>query len=120
MSWPTRRGWRLGSGLVLFTYVALHLANHALGLVSVAASDDRERVLVKVKKSAGAGDESEARVALAAIARSENTAIAPRAPMAPANAPAARLLNVMMSVTIPKSPARMRPRMWSGARRCRP
>lgn len=37
------------------------------GLVSVAASDDRERVLVKVKKSAGAGDESEARVALAAI-----------------------------------------------------
>ena len=37
MSWPTRRGWRLGSGLVLFTYVALHLANHALGLVSVAA-----------------------------------------------------------------------------------
>jgi len=39
MTWPTRRGWRLGSGLVLFTYVALHLANHALGLVSVDAAE---------------------------------------------------------------------------------
>jgi adenylate cyclase len=30
---------RLASGLVLFTYVATHLANHALGLVSLAAME---------------------------------------------------------------------------------
>ena len=36
---PTRRGLRLGSGLVLFAYIAAHLANHALGLVSVAAAE---------------------------------------------------------------------------------
>jgi adenylate cyclase len=35
----TRRAWRLGSGLVLFTYVALHLCNHALGLVSLALAE---------------------------------------------------------------------------------
>lgn len=46
MRWPTRRGWRLGSGLVLFTYVALHLANHALGLVSVAAAEAMLSVMV--------------------------------------------------------------------------
>ena len=30
---------RLGSGLVLFCYVSLHLLNHALGLVSLAAME---------------------------------------------------------------------------------
>ena len=28
---------RLYSGLVLFTYVSIHLINHSLGLISVAA-----------------------------------------------------------------------------------
>src|SRR5215468_7192347 len=32
---PSARRVRLASGLVLFTYVTLHLANHALGLVSL-------------------------------------------------------------------------------------
>ena len=35
----TRRDLRLASGLVLFAYIALHLANHALGLVSIAAAE---------------------------------------------------------------------------------
>jgi adenylate cyclase len=35
----TRRDLRLGSGLVLFAYVTAHLANHALGLVSVNAAE---------------------------------------------------------------------------------
>ncbi|ANK89124.1 MULTISPECIES: adenylate/guanylate cyclase domain-containing protein [Rhizobium] len=30
---------RLGSGLVIFVFVLLHLSNHALGLVSIAAAD---------------------------------------------------------------------------------
>jgi adenylate cyclase len=33
------RRLRLASGVVLFTYVATHLANHAVGLVSLAAAD---------------------------------------------------------------------------------
>src|SRR5215813_5746449 len=33
-----RRAW-LWSGLVLFTYVATHLANHALGLISLEAME---------------------------------------------------------------------------------
>src|SRR5262249_39746296 len=36
--WITRL--RLASGLVLFTYLATHFANHALGLVSLAALED--------------------------------------------------------------------------------
>ena len=35
----TRRDLRLGSGLVLFAYITAHLANHALGLVSVNAAE---------------------------------------------------------------------------------
>jgi CDGSH-type Zn-finger protein/ferredoxin/uncharacterized Fe-S cluster protein YjdI len=35
----TRRDLRLGSGLVLFAYVTAHLANHALGLVSVNVAE---------------------------------------------------------------------------------
>src|SRR4051794_25339867 len=34
-----RRELRLGSGLVLFAYVASHLVNHALGLISLAAAE---------------------------------------------------------------------------------
>jgi adenylate cyclase len=34
-----RRDLRLASGLVLFTYVAVHLVNHTLGLVSVAVAE---------------------------------------------------------------------------------
>ncbi|SCW45756.1 adenylate cyclase [Rhizobium mongolense subsp. loessense] len=37
---------RLGSGLVMFTFVVLHLSNHALGLISVAAADDGRRLFV--------------------------------------------------------------------------
>src|SRR5215470_432498 len=36
---PSARRVRLASGLVLFTYVTLHLANHALGLVSLDAME---------------------------------------------------------------------------------
>ena len=35
----TRRDLRLGSGLILFAYITAHLANHALGLVSVNAAE---------------------------------------------------------------------------------
>jgi adenylate cyclase len=43
---PTRRELRLGSGLVLFAYITAHLANHALGLVSVSAAETGLRVAV--------------------------------------------------------------------------
>jgi adenylate cyclase len=36
---PSRRDLRLTTGLVLFGYVALHLLNHALGLISVSAAE---------------------------------------------------------------------------------
>jgi adenylate cyclase len=42
----TRRDLRLGSGLVLFAYITAHLANHALGLVSVDAAEVGLRVAV--------------------------------------------------------------------------
>ena len=42
----SRRDLRLGSGLVLFVYVATHLANHALGLVSIGLADDALEVIV--------------------------------------------------------------------------
>src|SRR5438094_10599496 len=42
----TRRDLRLGSGLVLFAYVTAHLANHALGLVSVNVAEAGLRVAV--------------------------------------------------------------------------
>ena len=35
----SRRNLRLGSGLLLFGYIALHLANHALGLVSLEVAE---------------------------------------------------------------------------------
>ncbi len=36
---PTVRGLRLASGLIMLTFVATHLANHALGLVSLATME---------------------------------------------------------------------------------
>ena len=42
----TRRDLRLASGLLLFAYVTAHLANHALGLVSVNAAEVGLRVAV--------------------------------------------------------------------------
>jgi adenylate cyclase len=44
----TRRDLRLGSGLVLFAYVAAHFTNHALGLVSIAAAERGLGVAVAV------------------------------------------------------------------------
>jgi adenylate cyclase len=44
----TTRDLRLGSGLVLFAYLVAHLANHALGLVSVDAAEIGLRVAVAV------------------------------------------------------------------------
>jgi adenylate cyclase len=38
-AWLTLRRVRLASGLVLFSYLSLHLANHALGLVSLEAME---------------------------------------------------------------------------------
>src|ERR1700677_4029776 len=37
---PSLRQIRLATGLVLFVYVALHFANHALGNISVEAMDE--------------------------------------------------------------------------------
>jgi adenylate cyclase len=42
----TRRDLRLGSGLVLFAYITAHLANHALGLVSVNVAEAGLRIAV--------------------------------------------------------------------------
>jgi len=42
------RDLRLGSGLVLFTYLAAHLANHALGLASLNAAEIGLRMTVGV------------------------------------------------------------------------
>jgi len=42
----TRRDLRLGSGSVLFAYVTVHLANHALGLLSVNAAETGLRLTV--------------------------------------------------------------------------
>jgi adenylate cyclase len=39
MTGLSRRNLRLGSGLLLFGYIALHLANHAWGLVSLAVAE---------------------------------------------------------------------------------
>ena len=36
---PSLRQIRLATGLVLFTYVTLHFANHALGNISVGAME---------------------------------------------------------------------------------
>jgi adenylate cyclase len=47
----TRRNLRLASGLVLFTYIAAHLFNHALGLVSLDAAETGLRIAVTAWQS---------------------------------------------------------------------
>jgi len=49
---PTIRHLRLGSGIVLFGYLAAHLANHALGLLSVETAEAGLRVAIAVWHSA--------------------------------------------------------------------
>ncbi|MEO5793991.1 MAG: hypothetical protein ABIP34_02870 [Rhodoferax sp.] len=49
---PTSRALRLGSGVVLGVYVASHLFNHALGLVSLDAAEQGVRVALVVWHSA--------------------------------------------------------------------
>src|SRR5260221_7317547 len=44
----TRQHLRLGSGLVLFVYVAAHFTNHALGLISLAVAERGLRIAVVV------------------------------------------------------------------------
>jgi adenylate cyclase len=44
----TRQDLRLGSGLILFAYVAAHFTNHALGLISLAVAERGLRVAVAV------------------------------------------------------------------------
>jgi adenylate cyclase len=46
-----RRDLRLVSGLTLFVYVAAHLLNHALGLISIAAAEAGLRLAVRVWQS---------------------------------------------------------------------
>lgn len=43
--------WRLGSGLVLMTFVATHLLNHALGIWSVAAMEIMQGLRVSIWRS---------------------------------------------------------------------
>ena len=43
-----RRDLRLASGLVMFTYLSLHLINHALGLVSLAVAETGLRAVVAI------------------------------------------------------------------------
>lgn len=45
---PLRRVARLASGLVLFTYLATHLVDHALGIASIATAEAGLRVAVLV------------------------------------------------------------------------
>ena len=47
-----RRDLRLGSGLVLFTYLSLHLVNHALGLISIDVAETGLRLTVSFWHSA--------------------------------------------------------------------
>ncbi|ARM91582.1 adenylate/guanylate cyclase protein (plasmid) [Rhizobium sp. CIAT894] len=39
---------RLGSGLVIFVFVLLHLSNHAIGLISVSAADKAARLFLAI------------------------------------------------------------------------
>jgi adenylate cyclase len=44
----TIRKARLGSGLVMFVFIILHMSNHALGLVSLTAADDARRLFLAI------------------------------------------------------------------------
>jgi adenylate cyclase len=48
---PTQRDLRICSGLVLFAYITGHFANHALGLISLAAAEQGLRIAVAVWQS---------------------------------------------------------------------
>ena len=48
---PSRRNLRLCTGVILFIYVAVHLFNHALGLISIAVAERGLRVAVAVWQS---------------------------------------------------------------------
>ena len=48
---PSRRDLRLASGVILFIYVAAHLVNHALGLISIAVAERGLRIAVAVWQS---------------------------------------------------------------------
>ena len=50
--WPGARSFRLGSGLVLFTYLTLHLFNHALGLISLGTAETGLRFAMALWHSA--------------------------------------------------------------------
>jgi adenylate cyclase len=45
------RSLRLGSGLVLFTYIGLHLINHSLGLISLATAEAALDIAIQVWSS---------------------------------------------------------------------
>ena len=45
---PSRRALRLASGVILFIYVAAHLVNHALGLISITVAERGLRIAVAV------------------------------------------------------------------------
>jgi adenylate cyclase len=47
----TLRNLRLGSGLVLFTYIALHLINHSLGLISLDTAEAGLSIAIEVWSS---------------------------------------------------------------------
>jgi len=47
----SRRNLRLASGMILFIYVAAHLVNHALGLISIGAAERGLRLAVAVWQS---------------------------------------------------------------------
>jgi adenylate cyclase len=49
--WLTLRNTRLVSGLILFAFVATHLANHALGLISIETMEAMRDVRVAVNRS---------------------------------------------------------------------
>lgn len=49
--WPSTAQLRLGSGLVLFTFAATHLINHALGLISLEAMQAGQDLRLLVTRS---------------------------------------------------------------------
>lgn len=51
LQWPSRRRLRLASGLTLLTYIALHMFNHALALVSLNLAEKALALAVAVLHS---------------------------------------------------------------------
>src|SRR5260370_867476 len=48
LSSSIRRNLRMASGLILFTYIAAHLINHALGLISLGTAEAGMEIAVEV------------------------------------------------------------------------